>query len=209
MKSKFVYFLMSILKRHINSSSNFASFFFVMTHNSSVSFSLMHFLLWAKGSHQSTSFKSYVSGESLLSSSCHFPNHKPVFLQIFHHSSVLWKKFPLNIFRLSDIYFAQIVTINIEILTISNAQIKIHQIIVIFETKNQFFFRICNLQDSWVSLDTTLLYFFQQKFYILLTKGAYQSINLVKFHVSCGKSEILHFDELPLSKSCKVLARKS
>ena len=38
--------------------------------------------------------------------------------------------------------------------------------------------------------------FFQLKFYILSTKGAYQSTNLVKFHVHCRKSEILHFDGL-------------
>ena len=38
--SKFIKFLMSILKRQVNSSSNFASFFIVMTHSSSVNFKL-------------------------------------------------------------------------------------------------------------------------------------------------------------------------
>ena len=37
-----------------------------------------------------------------------------------------------------------------------------------------------------------------QKFYILLTKGAYQSTNLVKFQLSSQKSEISHFGELLL-----------
>ena len=35
---------------------------------------------------------------------------------------------------------------------------------------------------------------FQLKFYILSTKGDYQSTNLVKFHVSSRRSEILDFD---------------
>ena len=51
--SKFVKFLMSILNWQVNSFSNFTSFFNVMTHNSPVSFKLIHFLLWIKGSHQS------------------------------------------------------------------------------------------------------------------------------------------------------------
>ena len=49
---------------------------------------------------------------------------------------------------------------------------------------------------------------FSLKFYILLTKWAYQSTNLVKFHVSSQKSEILHFDKLLLSKWYKVSAKK-
>ena len=47
-----------------------------------------------------------------------------------------------------------------------------------------------------------------QKFYILLTKGAYQSTNLVKFQLSSRKSEISHFGELLLWKSYKVSAKK-
>ena len=95
LESKFVKFLMSILKRQVNSSSNFTSFFIVMTHNFSVNFKLIHFLLWIKGSHQSQTFKIF----QVLwwkCSSCHFPNHKSVFLQIFHHSSVPWKITPLD-----------------------------------------------------------------------------------------------------------------
>ena len=43
---------MSTLKGQVNSSSNFASFFIVMTTNSPVSFKLIHFLLWMKESHR-------------------------------------------------------------------------------------------------------------------------------------------------------------
>ena len=47
---------------------------------------------------------------------------------------------------------------------------------------------------------------FYLKFYILLTKGDYQSTNLRKFHVSSRKSEILHFEGFVLSKSNKFSA---
>ena len=39
---------------------------------------------------------------------------------------------------------------------------------------------------------------FLLKFYIPSTKGAYQSTNFVKFHLSSRKSKILHFDGLLL-----------
>ena len=79
--SKFVKFLLSILKRQVSSSSIFVSFFIVTTHNSSVNFKIIHFLLWAKGSHQSSNFDNFeCSGENLPNSSCHFPSSKSVFL---------------------------------------------------------------------------------------------------------------------------------
>ena len=95
--SKFVKFLMLMLKQQVNSFSNFAfAFFIVMTCNSSIIFELIHILLWMKGSHQSPNFKTFeCSGENLPNSSCYFSNHKPVFLQILHHSSVWWKITPL------------------------------------------------------------------------------------------------------------------
>ena len=96
LRSKFIKFLMSILKWQVNSSSNFASFFIVMTHNFSVDFKLTLFLLWIKGSHQYANFETFnCSGENFPYSSCHFPNHKSVFLQNSHHSSVSWKITPL------------------------------------------------------------------------------------------------------------------
>ena len=49
---------------------------------------------------------------------------------------------------------------------------------------------------------------FQLKFYIISTKGAYQSTTLVKFDVSSRKSEILLFHGLLLYKSYKVSAKK-
>ena len=168
--SKFVKFLISILKRQVNSSSNLASFFIVMIHNSSVNFKLMHFLLWIKGSHKTPNFETFkCSIENLPNSLCHFPNYKSFILQILHHSSVSWKITPLYFFRSNVIYFARKEPIKVEILKILSTQIKIHQNFVIFETANQLFKKI--LHHSSVSWDIKLLYtfsswnfiYFQQK----------------------------------------------
>ena len=40
-------------------------------------------------------------------SSCHFANHKSVFLQSLHHPSVSWKTTPMYFFRSNIKYFAQ------------------------------------------------------------------------------------------------------
>ena len=104
--------VVSVLKRQVNSSSNFISFFIVMIHNSSVNLNLIHFLLWIKGSHQGPITETFESsGKNFLNSSSHFPNHKSVFLQIWHHPSVSWKITPLDFFRSNVIYFSQNETI--------------------------------------------------------------------------------------------------
>ena len=76
-----------------------------MTHNFSVSFKVIHFLLWTKGTHQSSNFDTFEC--SGVNSSCHFPSNKSVFLQILHHSSMSWKITPLYFFSSNNIYFAQ------------------------------------------------------------------------------------------------------
>ena len=84
LRSTFVKFLMSILKRQVNSLLNFESFFIFMRNNSSVNFKLMHILFWIKGSHQSPNIETFkCSGEILPYFSCHFPNHKSVFSSDF------------------------------------------------------------------------------------------------------------------------------
>ena len=91
--------VVSILKRQVNSSSNFALFFIVIVHNSSVIFKLIYFLLWIKRSHQSPNVETFeCSSKNLANSSCHFPNHQSVFLQFLHQSSVSWKISPLCYF---------------------------------------------------------------------------------------------------------------
>ena len=142
--SKFIKFHMSILEWQVNSSSKFAWFFIVMTHNFSGDFKLIISLLWIKGSHQNPNFKTFnCSDENLPYYSYHFPNHKSVFLRISHHSSVSWKITPLYFFRSNVTYFAQREPIKVDILRISSAQIKIQQVLVIFETTNQFLFKFC------------------------------------------------------------------
>ena len=80
---------MSVLKRQVNSSSDFSPFFSVVAYNSFVNLQLMHFLLWKKASHENTNFDTFTcSDENLPNSFCHFPNHKSVFLQILQHSLV-------------------------------------------------------------------------------------------------------------------------
>ena len=133
---KFVKFLMSILNRQVNSSSNFASFFIVMTHNLSVNFKHIHFLLWIKGSYQSPNFETFK---------CHIPNQKSVFLEILYHSSVSWKITALYFFRSNVIYFAQMESIKGEIFRILSAQVKIHRILVIFEQQIRFSWNFASL----------------------------------------------------------------
>ena len=106
-----------MLKRQVSSSSIFVSFSIVMTHNSTVNLELIHFLLWTKGSYQSSNFDTFeCSGENLQNSSCHFPSNKSVFLQILHHSSMSWKITPLYFFSSNNICFAQKEPIKVKIL---------------------------------------------------------------------------------------------
>ena len=99
---------MSVLKWQVSSTSNFALFFIIITHNFSVNFELVHFLLWRKGSHQSSDFDPFkCSGQNLQNSSCHFPNHKSVFFQILHHTSMSWKITLMYLFSSNNIYFPQ------------------------------------------------------------------------------------------------------
>ena len=77
LRSKFIIFPMSILNWHVNSSSNFASFFIVMTHNSPENFKLIHFQLWTKRCYESPNF---------LNSSCQFRTDKSISFQILYHS---------------------------------------------------------------------------------------------------------------------------
>ena len=104
----------------------------------------MHFLLWTKVSHQSPNFGTLkCSSENLPNFSCHFPNHKSVFLQILHQSSVSCKITPLYFFRSKVIYFAKKEPIKCKFLRLSSARVKIHQGLINLERTNQFFFKFC------------------------------------------------------------------
>ena len=88
---------MSILKRQVNSSSDFSSFFSVITYKSSVSLQLMHFLLWTKGTNQSADFLDFLVLGSKLTKFLSFlrqnlnfsSNFAPLFDIMRHISSIL------------------------------------------------------------------------------------------------------------------------
>ena len=116
LESKFIKFLMSILKRQVNSSSMFLLFFSVITYNSFVIFELMRFLLWTKGSYQSPNFyTSKCFGENLPNSSSYFPNN---------NISVLWRITSQYFFRSNVIYFPWKRPINSEYSVLSSKFIK-------------------------------------------------------------------------------------
>ena len=122
--SNFVKF-MSVLKWKVSSSSIFVSFFIAMTHNTSVNFKVIPFLLWTKGSHQSPNFNTFkCSGENLPNFSSLFSNHKSVFLQNLHISSVSWKITPLYFCSSNNIYFGHKEPIKKIFLDFSSARVK-------------------------------------------------------------------------------------
>ena len=135
---------MSILKRQVNSFSDFSSFFIIIIRNFSVNFQLMYFLLQAKGSHESTNFDAFkCSDENLPDSSCHFPNHKLFFLQLLHDFSIQCHEFQLlRTFLGQTLYTCHKKDqLKCKFFRLLSARIKIHQIFVIFETKNRFLFK--------------------------------------------------------------------
>ena len=89
-----------------------------MIRNSSANFKLIYFLLWIKGSHQSSNFETFKwSRKSLPNYSCHFPNHKSVFLQIYFASlfSVMKDNSSVRFFSSNVIYFVQKEPIKVQI----------------------------------------------------------------------------------------------
>ena len=95
----------------------------------------------------------------------------------------------------------------VPILTVSSALVKICQIPHVSFSKPQVCFS-SNFALFFSVIKDNSSVLFQVKFYIISTKGAYQSANLVKFYMNSQKSEMLHFDGLLLSKSCTVSAKK-
>ena len=83
----------SILKWQVNSSSNFASFFIFMTHNSSVNFKLILFLPWIKGSHHYPNivFRLYGTKDGLFEGNLFWVG------QYDHPQPLYWRKNYFNI----------------------------------------------------------------------------------------------------------------
>ena len=122
------------MRVQVNFSSNFVSFFIVMTNNSNVNFKLINFLLWIKEFHQGPNFETMkYSVKNFQNYLCHLWKQKSIFLQVLHQYSVI--NIPSNIipgylFSSKIIYFGQ------------RQPIKV-QIFEIFE---------CSNQNSWNSL---------------------------------------------------------
>ena len=148
----------------ISISSDFSSFFIAITHYFSVNFELMHFLLPIIGSHQSPNFDTFKCSDENL----------------------------LN----SSCHFPNRKSVFLQILHDSSVSWKITPLYV-FRSKVTYFVQKGNSSNS-TSLFSIMKHnssvLFQLKFYILSTKGAYQSKNFLKFHLSGWKSKILHFD---------------
>ena len=141
---KFIKFLMSILKQQVNSSSDFASFFTAMTHNFSLNFQLKLFLLWIKGPHQIPSLRL----SSAMVKICQIPH--VIFQTTSKFFLKLWITFQCHERYLLCTFLGQ--TLNTlhnrnkwkcKFLRVLIAQVKFHQILVIFETTDQFFFKFC------------------------------------------------------------------
>ena len=140
-------------------------------HNFSVNFRVIQFLLWAKGSHQSSNFDTFeCSGENLPNSSCHFLSNKSVFPQIFHRFSMAWKISPVYFFSSNNIYFAQKELIKVKIFetfvcsghNLSNS---------LCQFWNDKLIPLQILYPSSVLWEITPMYFLAQKIYNLLKRS--------------------------------------
>ena len=116
----------------------------------------MHFLLWTKGSQENINFDIFkCSDENSLNSSCHFPNHKSVFLRILHDSSC----HEIYSFVLFKVKRCMLCTKGINqsaIFLLFSAQIEFHQILVIFQTKNKFLFKFSTIFIVRIGVSTLI-----------------------------------------------------
>ena len=200
---------MSILKWLVSSSSIFVSFFIVLTHNSSVNFKLIHFLLWTKGSHQSSNFDtSESSGENLPNSSCHFPSKKSVFLQNLHHFSVSWKITPITFLAQAIYTLLKRSPLKWKFFRLSSAQVKICQIpYVNFETTSRFLSKFCIPLQFHERL--LLCSFLAQTIYTLLNRSPlkWKSLRLSSARVKIHQIPHVNFEMTSqfLFKFCVIL----
>ena len=74
-----------------------------------------------------------------------------------------------------------------------SVRIKIHQILVIFEAKKKFLFKFCT--TLWYHEMQLVHAFFTETLYTF-SKNSLSSTNLLKFHLSSQKSEILHCEKI-------------
>ena len=140
--SKFIKVLMSILKLPVNSSSNFASFFIFMTHNSPVNLKLICFQLWRKESHQSHDFETLKCSGKNLTNAYYFPNHN-FFFNFFYRSWVPSSITPLYFLIWSIICFGQKHPIKVQICEIFECSVQNLLSLSCQFWTSQFLFKFC------------------------------------------------------------------
>ena len=124
----FAKFLMSFLKAQVTFPLNFASIFNAIRHNSSVLFLAQTLYFGQRSPLISNLFKVFkCPSQNLSNSSCQFWND--ISLQILHYSSLSWHITPLEILWSYLFYIGQKNSINVPILTLSSALVKIYQIL--------------------------------------------------------------------------------
>ena len=122
----------------------------------------MYFLLLTKWSHESTNFDNFKCfDENLSNSSCHFSNHKPVFLQVLHGSLVSLKITPQYFFWSNVTYFAKKGQITEQILETQVVGSKFATFLSFLKQQVGF---SSNFDHSSVSWDITPLHFFNWNF---------------------------------------------
>ena len=128
---------MPILNWEVSSSSVFASFFILMTHNSLVNFKLKYFQLWTKNPIKIPILRLIGPLVKIYEILYLFSKPKVSFFQILHYSLMLRKITLLDFFRSNITRKYQS---KCKFFGLLSARIKIQQILIIFETTNQFSF---------------------------------------------------------------------
>ena len=145
LRSKFVKFLLPVLKRQVSSSPNFVSLFSFMKDSFYILFSSKNIYFTQKEPIKVNVFETFeCSGQNLSNSFCQFWNDKSVPLQILYLSLVSWK--------IASIYFLaqRIYTLlkrsplKWKFLRLLSVQVKICQIpFTSFEMATRFLSKFC------------------------------------------------------------------
>ena len=144
-----------------------------MTHNFSVRFKLVLFILRINWSHESPNFEIFKCyGEHLPYSLCHFPNNKSGFLQILHHPSVSWKITPLYFFMSNSKDSAQYKQIRVHVLETFKRSGRVPPNSCHLWNKISVFLQI--VHQSSGPLDITLLYLLAKVLHTLRSLSKYK-----------------------------------
>ena len=144
---------MSILKRQVNFPSSFSSFFRVITHNSSVLFSLCIFYF---GKEQILTLPSVLI-KIFQIAHVNFQTANQFFFQTLHDISVSWRITPLYFFKSNVMYFARKGPIKVQTFENFECLDQNPPNFCHFWNNKLFFFLI--FHHSSVSWDITSLYF--------------------------------------------------